>query len=128
MAITKKQQTKSRIWSISKADKEFSKWIRARDRKCQRCGTENNLTCSHFWARQHKGGRFNPDNCVAVCWMPCHKYYWEKEKQGDYRDYMLKRLGKKKYSELEKVCRGTYPQATAIIDCMRLLGVLPNSI
>lgn len=123
-AISKKKQTKSLIWSLNKADIEFSKYIRARDKKCMRCGTEKNLTCSHFWARQHKGTRFDPENCVAVCWMPCHKYHWEKEKQGDYRDFMLKWLGEDKYKELEKRARGIYPQTTAIIDCMNLLKSL----
>ena len=66
---------KTTIWSTKKADIEFSKWIRKRDGKCMRCGTINNLTCSHFWVRQHSATRYNPDNCVAVCWMPCHKYH-----------------------------------------------------
>lgn len=102
----------------------FSIFIRNRDKKCKRCGTSTNLTCSHFWARQHKGTRFDPDNCDAVCWMPCHKYYWEKEKQGDYRDFKIRQLGLKRYKEMEKRARGVYPQDRAIMDCMRLLGAL----
>lgn len=108
---------------MKRADDEFSKWIRARDKKCARCGTENNLTNSHFWARQHKGTRYDPENCVAVCWMPCHKYYWEKEKQGDYRDFMLSRLGKIRYNKLEERARSIYPLSKAIIDCMKLLRI-----
>jgi len=115
---------KTTIWSTKKADIEFSKWIRKRDGKCMRCGTINNLTCSHFWVRQHSATRYDPDNCVAVCWMPCHKYHWEKEKQGDYRTFMLKRLGEKKYSELEKKAKSICPRYNAIIGCMQLLGVI----
>lgn len=115
---------KSGIWTLKKADEEFSKYIRKRDKKCKRCGTKNNLTCSHFWGRQHKGTRFDPDNCVAVCWMPCHKYYWEKEKQGQYRDFMLNWLGPARYELLRMKANGTYPQSRAIMDCMKLLGAL----
>lgn len=60
--------------------------------------------------------------------MPCHKYYWEKEKQGDYRDFMLTWLGKKRYDLLEKKARGTYPQSTAILDCMNLLTELSTPL
>lgn len=113
-----------KVWSLKKADEEFSKYIRARDKRCVRCGRQNYLTCSHFWPRQHKATRFDPKNCVALCWMPCHKYHWEKEKQGAYRDYMVKRLGKKEYAILEVKARGTKQQYDAIVDCMKLLKML----
>lgn len=124
-----------KIWSLDKADTEFSLYIRERDEwTCKRCRKvyvkvdyekrAKGLTNSHFWGRQHKATRFDPKNCLAVCWMPCHKYYWEKEKQGDYRDFMRKWLGQKEYDALEKRARGTYPQKDAIIDCMKLLGKL----
>lgn len=122
------KKTKSRIWSVKKADAEFSKFIRERDGKCARCGTTKNLTCSHFWPRQHKSTRFDPKNCVAVCWMPCHKYHWEKEKQGAYRDFMLNWLGEEEYELLRIRARSIYPQSSAIIDCMKLLGKLSTQV
>lgn len=113
---------------MKKADAEFSKYIRERDGKCKRCGKlrgpNNPLTCSHFWVRQHKSVRFDPENCVAVCWMPCHKYHWEKEKQGAYRDFMLGWLGTRRYNALEKRARESKNEAAAIIECMELLGKL----
>lgn len=109
---------------MKKADEEFSKWIRERDGKCMRCGTKKNLTCSHFWPRQHKGTRYDPENCVAVCWMPCHKYHWEKEKQGEYMDFMIAWIGNEKYDALKKRAQSTYPLSNAIMDCMRLLQKL----
>jgi len=107
---------------MSKADEEFSKYIRARDGKCVRCGTVKNLTCSHFWARQHKATRYDPKNCVTLCWMPCHKYHWEKEKQGEYMDFMIQWLGPAGYMELEQRARSTKPLADAILECMQLLN------
>ncbi len=123
-----KKKSKQKFWTTKKADTEFSKWIRNRDGKCMRCGTTNNLTCSHFWVRQHSSTRYDPDNCVAVCWMPCHKYHWEKEKQGDYRKFMIERLGEEKYKELEIKSRKIYQRSDAIMDCMKLLGVDFQSI
>lgn len=123
-----KKRVKPKLWSLKKADTEFSLFIRERDRKCMRCGKkkgpDNPLTCSHFWNRQHKGTRFDPENNDAVCWMPCHKYHWEKEKQGDYRDFKVRQLGMARYQALEARARGTYPQDRAIMDCMVLLGKL----
>lgn len=124
--FSKKAQTKSLIWSMAKADAKFSEFIRKRDGKCMRCGKKkskgNPLTCSHFWPRQHKGTRYDPLNCVALCWMPCHKYHWEKEKQGAYRDFMLHWLGEDRYQEVKKRAESTYPLSRAISECMVLLG------
>lgn len=38
--------------------------------------------------------------------MGCHML-WEGNKQGDYRDYMIKKLGQYKYKKLEKRGRST---------------------
>lgn len=110
---------------MKKADEEFSKWIRARERACVRCGKiPNQSTCSHFWPRQHKATRYDPENCDTLCWMPCHKYQWEKEKQGEYRDFMIRKLGVEAYEALERRARSVMPLKTAIIACMRLVGAL----
>lgn len=122
------KRVKRRIWTLKKADEQFSLWIRNRDNwTCKRCGKiwaegARGLTCSHFWQRSHKGTRFDPENNDSACWMPCHKYHWEKEKQGDYRDFKVRQLGMARYQALEARARGTYPQDRAIIDCMKLLG------
>lgn len=122
--IKKRTKVVRKIWTLVKADTEFSLWIRARDGRCVRCGSTKRLTNSHFWPRQHKGTRFDPENCDAVCWMPCHKYIWEKEKQGQYRDFKLNQLGVARYQAMEARARGIYPQDRAIMDCMVLLGFL----
>lgn len=119
-----KKKAKDLLWSMSKADSEFSKWIRARDRVCARCGTDKNLTNSHFWPRQHKSVRYDPLNCIALCWMPCHKYHWEKEKQGAYRDFMIQWLGEYEYKKLEYRAGTPMPLKVAVMECMKLLGAL----
>lgn len=94
---------------IKPADTIFSNLIRERDNwTCVRCKKKytpptNALQCSHFWGRANKATRFDPLNCDALCY-GCHAR-WEGNKQGEYRDFKLKQLGKKKYNELEKKAR-----------------------
>lgn len=91
---------------IDPADTLFSKLIRERDGwKCQFCGTQyepptSGLQCSHFWGRGNKATRFDPENCDALCY-GCHARN-EGNKQGFYRDFKIKQLGKKGYNALEK--------------------------
>ena len=94
------------------ADEAFSLYIRLRDKRCQRCGkfgTDDRngnrvvgLDCSHYFGRWMEGGRFHPDNAVALC-RGCHQQ-WEKDKD-DYRAFMIKRLGENGFKMLEWQCR-----------------------
>ena len=94
-----------KIWKAKTADTKFSELIRKRDGKCVRCGKKiGRLQCSHYWSRKHWATRYDFDNCDTLCW-PCHygnQKGWEYDIQGEYRDYMLKKLGKEKYDLLEK--------------------------
>lgn len=96
------------VWKVKKCDTKFSKLIRERDGKCLRCGRTEYLQCSHFWGRGFNGTRFDFDNCVTLCY-PCHygqyKTGWEFNKQGEYREFMISRLGVEGYSLLEKRAR-----------------------
>ena len=113
---------KKKAWSSSKADIEFSKWIRARDGRCLRCGTTAQLTNSHFWSRNKSALRYEPDNCITLCAWKCHIYGWEKEKQGAYRDFMIQRLGQERYDELQKIYyQSNTTRLEAIKGCMKLL-------
>ena len=121
----KEKKIANKIWSSSKADIEFSKWIRNRDGKCLRCGSTENLTCSHFWSRRCSALRYEPDNCITLCAWKCHIFGWEKEKQGEYRDFMIQRLGLTRYEELKRTFyQSKITRREAIINCMKLLGVL----
>lgn len=93
------KRRKKGIWATSTADSYFSKWIRARDGKCLRCGTTENLTCSHYKRRAISITRFDPENCIALCAI-CHAD-WEGPMEG-YTDFMLAWLGVDKFIELER--------------------------
>ena len=86
---------------IDKNDAIFSKMIRERDGRCVLCGdTERKSECSHFWGRLDKVHRFDPLNCEYLCFS-CHIKV-EGNKQGVYRNYKLKQLGKKLYDKMEQ--------------------------
>lgn len=97
--IRLKNEPKSTSQLIKELDVVFSKYIRARDEKCIRCNGVNRLTCSHYWSRKHRGTRYDEDNCMCLCFH-CH-WIFEKEKQGEYTDLMLRRLGQKRLDLLK---------------------------
>ena len=118
------------VWSMDRADRIFSNYIRLRaDWKCENCGKnfENNkgqLHNSHFWSRVRMSTRFDPDNCMAVCWH-CHFFKLEKEKQGIYRDLMIKRLGNEHYNTLRIKSNTLQNKRESIKEFMALMRVDP---
>lgn len=108
---------------INKVDALFSRYIRERDEwTCQRCYKQyepptSALHCSHFWARRRQNTRFDPDNCIALCF-GCHRL-WESEKHGVYREFMLQRLGQKGFDDLavraEMHKKKTHAEADALL-------------
>lgn len=93
----------------NKYDRKFSDWVRERDGwTCQRCGGEympptRALHCSHYWKRGKHATRFEPDNSISLC-MGCH-LLMEGDKQGEYKDLMIKKLGYKRFKKLEKLSK-----------------------
>ena len=120
----KKPVSGKKIWSTAKTDREFSLYIRARDGKCLKCGrSDRRLSCSHFWGRRRSELRYEEDNCITLCWLPCHKFEWEKEKAGAYRDFMIQRLGVERYEELKRIFyQSKMKRSEAIEKCMELLS------
>jgi hypothetical protein len=112
------------IWSLEYADAQFSKWIRARDGKCQfpYCNQTEGLDCSHFYLRSNSATRFDPDNCVALC--RYHHTLWEvpqPTKNPEYIQFMLKRLGMERFKALHERGRSIYKRTQSILDCMTLV-------
>lgn len=92
---------------LDTADKHFSLYIRTRDNfTCQRCKKKSeSVACSHFFGRRIENTRFDPENCVALCY-GCHKYFDETNREA-YRDFKLEQLGEKRFNAL-KVRANTY--------------------
>ena len=92
-----------------KADAVFSTYIRTRDNwQCQRChtyypesttGGRQALHCSHYFTRGRESTRFDPRNCIALCY-GCHRL-WESQEREQYRAFMVKALGENGFKILE---------------------------
>lgn len=110
------------MWTKRGAHYEFSIWVRKRDGKCLRCGTEENLTNSHFHGRSHSATAFHPDNCDTLCLL-CHAE-WETEKgEGkEYWKWKIERMGAARFREMEILAAATHNEYDAIRDCMRFLA------
>jgi hypothetical protein len=103
----------------TKADQEFSRFIRARDKLCYfRCGKPA-TQASHFWGRGNSGTRYDPLNVDGARGF-CHMQH-EGNKQGLYREMKLAQLGEAGYKALEIRARSVFKRRDAIIQCMILL-------
>lgn len=51
-----------------KYDTTFAKFIKLRDKVCQKCGkADGQLECSHIFSRRHQGTRLDPANAKLLC-------------------------------------------------------------
>ena len=117
-----------KVWSLTKADNEFSKWLREqRSYTCENCGIYHEpptrlIQNSHYIGRSHKATRFDPDNCDVLC-ATCH-HNWESQKQYGYRDWKIKKMGQEAHDELINKTGASLGEKDAIFNCMKLLGYL----
>lgn len=117
------------ILTLVKADALFSRQIRARDKFCQfkECLISDpaKLQNSHYFGRAIKSTRFDPDNCVALCWLHHFKdkllgYEYQKQTfekhgyDGQYTLFMKERLGEKRFNFLREKSHLSMKQKTAI--------------
>lgn len=94
---------------ITTNDRLFSNFIRDRDNwTCQRCGKhydKNNtsdrqgLHCSHYYSRGKHSVRFEPDNCIALCY-GCHNLWGHGDERDKYEEFMRKKLGQTRWASL----------------------------
>lgn len=102
--LRKQEKSESRRNLIKKLDKLVSDYVKRKaEGKCQRCGqVRKNAGVSHYFGRKHIGTRWCLENLDWACW-GCHLYHMEKEKNpgGWYYNYMIKKLGEKKFKTLE---------------------------
>jgi hypothetical protein len=92
---------------IDKADTQFSYYIRLRDKRCVRCGSQvrfniggypNSHENSHYQSRGHEATRFDPENCDTLCYA-CHANWGSRDKEG-YRNFKIKQLGQEGFDAL----------------------------
>ena len=94
---------------LDKADVEFSRYIRLRDKRCVRCkrlGSENKdgefiigLQASHYFGRAKESTRFDPENVDSLCG-GCHQYWGSTDREA-YRIFKIKQLGEQGFKLLQ---------------------------
>ena len=97
--LPKRSRTRLRIDSL---DQRFSKCIRLRDKKCQRCGSRESLQCMHLVSRRYMGTRFDPDNALTGC-AACHVYLTYRPLEHD--EFVVAKVGQEKYDALKAKAR-----------------------
>ena len=138
---TLKKETKKRkaagLWTDKQADTEFSFHIRKRDGKCMfpGCTKTERLQNSHFIGRKHSATRYDPENCITLCYT--HHYgdkllgfeYQKQEKEkhgydGQYTLFMKRHLGPKRYKALIERGKTSVKRSTEIMHLMIFLESL----
>jgi hypothetical protein len=82
---------------VKAADRAFSQYIVARDKKCVCCGSTRNLQCGHLFSRIAYSTRWNSLNSACQC-ARCNMNH-----EGDalpFMDYMVAKHGRDKIDEL----------------------------
>lgn len=102
---------------LKKVDTAFSIKIRARDKHClyPNCQSTKSLQCSHYYGRVIKNTRFDPENCITLCWFHHFKskdlgFEYQKQRKenkahgydGRYTIFMKEWLGPTRFKLLEK--------------------------
>lgn len=132
---------KSKAWKFVKThlqecDDAVSKEIRERDKVCQYpgCGTDRNLTNSHYIGRQNWNTRFSLRNCLLICTR--HHFFdrnvgyefqkARKEKEGwdgQYTLHMKRLLGEEGFYDLIRESEGEKSRKEAILETQKKYGL-----
>ncbi len=99
--------------SIKPLDKLFSKYIKARDKVCQRCGGKTGLQTSHFHSRRKRSVRWDEDNACLLC-MGCHQYFHGEPIKA--MEFWKKRLGKKVFEIVNIRAENVYKVDLAAVE------------
>ena len=79
-------------------DKEWSEYVRNRDRVCQKCGGVSSISSHHAYGRRHRATRWDVINGVGLCY-PCH-IHWAHRDCAGFADWFRKHVGDDNYERL----------------------------
>ena len=92
---------------ISRQDAEFSLAIRDRDGwRCRKCHKQyqrgdRGLHAAHIVGRGNKELRFDPMNCLALCYRD--HLFWAHSNPIEFAEWVKKELGTKEYARLKRI-------------------------
>jgi len=82
-------------------DKEWSLYVRNRDKVCQKCGSSSSLSPHHAFGRRHRATRWDVFNGITLCY-PCH-IHWAHRDAAGFSVWFEKRIGEHQFSRLAEV-------------------------
>ena len=80
-----------------------AKYIKLRDKWCQRCGGTGGLQTAHFHSRRLHATRYDPDNLCLLCF-GCHQYL--DSNASAKIEFFKSRLSEERFEELELRAKG----------------------
>lgn len=104
-------------------DKVFSDYVRMKaDYICEHCKRDfkenlQGIHVSHYVGRGNKSVRWNEDNVTVACFS-CHRRLSENPHR--HTEYMIKKLGQKKYDELIRSSHLTFKEQHMDEDLIKL--------
>ena len=79
-------------------DKEWSEYVRNRDKVCQKCGSFSSISAHHAFGRRHRAVRWDVVNGVGLCF-PCH-IRWAHRDPAGFSVWFERRVGADQYARL----------------------------
>ena len=108
---------------IRPTDTLWTRYKRIRENyTCQWCGRPyppdncRNLGVMHYHGRGHENVRFDEENTLLGCNIPCHRYL--DQHKGEFKEFMIERLGQERYDLLDlraHIYKGRDDRADAMI-------------
>jgi 5-methylcytosine-specific restriction endonuclease McrA len=105
--VTIKQDRAAKKRERLKLDKAWADAVKRSDEhRCQKCGSERALNAAHIFGKKaHPSVRHDMANGITLCW-PCHRW-WAHQEPIEFAEFVLKRLGKRRYEALRKRANST---------------------
>lgn len=93
---------------IRQSDRLWTQYMKLKYKNlCAICGRihpqgSKGLGVSHFFNRRKESVRYNEDNCILACNIPCHAEWEHEKKEGRaYYSFMLNKLGENGFNRLK---------------------------
>ena len=101
----------------SKHDLTFAKFIKLRDKYCQKCGrTTGQLECSHIFSRRNQGIRCDPRNAKLLCSEHHREYHANPLKSAEWIQSIM---GEQEYVKLLRLAKTSTKMTTFDKDFIR---------
>jgi 5-methylcytosine-specific restriction endonuclease McrA len=95
-----KPKKKNRHKLEKELDKEWSLYVRKRDKFCQKCGGISGIAPHHAFGRRHLATRWDIFNGVGLCY-PCH-IHWSHRDPSGFSEWFRKHIGQAQFERLSE--------------------------